>query len=463
MVLTLNPSMKKLVDSDTGTVSREIFWSKELYDQEMEQVFNRSWLFVGHVSQIPNPGDFVLSRMGEEGVIVSLDRQGKVCVSLNSCRHRGNRVCRYDEGNSFAHVCSFHGWTYDPSGALVALPFNEHGYDEMDMGKWGLKQARVELFHGSIWATWDKTAPSFHEYLGGADMYLASGLLHTDGSDNGSAVLGGVVKWRLGCNWKVPCPDTDTTHGWITHRSMALALGVGPTGNPVKPEIDRSQSVGQRRSRYTVSFPEGHTMGVTIPEMDDPSWAASGVWDDKPIIREYLREKFELRKEKLGLAAHLSVGPVIFPNEGWLGRVVRVMHPAGPAMTEIWTYFFVDQDAPTEVKDALASYYEHWYGPGGMTQQDDMENWYALTMASKGPVAQRLDLNYQMRISEPPIHGPSEFGLPGLFAHNYSDENHRRFYQRWAEVMQAKDWGEMAPTGSAALKPGATLFQGSGK
>ena len=108
-------------------------------------------------------------------------------------------------------MCSFHGWTYDATGALAALPYHENGYDDMKKEDWGLLQARVEIFHGSIWATWDKTAPSFHEYLGGADMYLASGLRHTNGEDEGSEVLGGVVKWRLGCNWKVPCPDTDTT------------------------------------------------------------------------------------------------------------------------------------------------------------------------------------------------------------------------------------------------------------
>ena len=451
-MVQLRPEMKRLVDSESGTVSREIFWNRDIYDQEMEQVFVRSWLFVGHESQVPDPGDFILSRMGEEAVVVSRGRDGKIYVFLNSCRHRGNRVCRYDQGNSFTHVCSFHGWTYDATGALVALPYHENGYDMMDKSKWGLMQARVEVFQGSIWATWDRTAPSFHEYLGGADMYLATGLMHTDGSDNGAEVLGGVVKWRLGCNWKVPCPDTDITHGWITHRSTALALGVGATGNPVRPQGDRSIAVGQTRNRYTVSFPEGHTMGVTIPEESDAGWGESGAWNERPAVREYLREQFELRKKRLGLMAHLSVGPAIFPNEGWLGRVVRIMHPQGPAMTEIWTYFFVDKDAPQEVKTELANYYELYYGPGGVTQQDDMENWYALTIASKGPVAQKLDLNYQMRISEPPLHGPSEFGMPGLFAHNYSDENHRRYYQRWAEVMQAKDWGEMAPSGAAAAK-----------
>ena len=234
-MVQLTSEMKRLVDSESGTVSREIFWNQDLYDQEMEQVFNRSWLFVGHESQIPEPGDFFLGRMGEEAVIVSRGRDEKVHVFLNSCRHRGNRVCRYDQGNSFTHVCSFHGWTYDATGALVALPYHENGYDLMDKSQWGLLQARVEVFQGSIWATWDKTAPNFHEYLGGSDFYLATGLLHTDGSDNGAEVLGGVVKWRLGCNWKVPCPDTDTTHGWITHRSTRSCAGRGSDGQPRAP------------------------------------------------------------------------------------------------------------------------------------------------------------------------------------------------------------------------------------
>jgi len=258
------------------------------------------------------------------------------------------------------------------------------------------------------------------------------------------------VKWRLGCNWKVPTPDVDRTHGWITHKSLVDAFNVGPTGIPVRQGEGgrRVGPTGPNRS-YCVAFPEGHTMGVTLPSEDDPSWADSKLWDDKPLVREYLREKYEIRKQRLGKMASLSVGPAIFPNEGWLGRVIRIMHPQGPMMTEIWTYFFVDKDAPQAVKDTLAAYYEHWYGPGGMTQQDDMENWYNLTISSKGPKARTLPLNYQLTLSTPPIHGPTEFGMPGLFTPIYSDENHRRFYQRWAEFMQASDWSELQVRDSA--------------
>ncbi|MPZ15447.1 MAG: Rieske 2Fe-2S domain-containing protein [Chloroflexi bacterium] len=449
-MVAIDRTMQKLVDRNEGTVSREIFCNQDVYDQEMQRVFLRSWLFVGHESQVPKPGDFVLSRMGEEAVIVTRDKQNRVHVLLNSCRHRGNKLCLHDRGKSKSFTCSFHGWSYDSTGALVALPYHDGGYSEMAKEKWGLASARVETFEGSIWATWDKTAPSFVDYLGGSELYLRTQLLGTDGSEDGAEVLGGLVKWRLGCNWKVPCPDVDRSHGWMTHKSLSDAFGVGPTGFPVR----RGEGGGQRAyagspRTYCVAFPEGHTMGVTIPSDDDPNWGDAGVWADKPVIREYLREKYEIRKRRLGTMASLSVGPAIFPNEGWLGRVIRIMHPQGPLSTEIWTYFFVDRDAPQEVKDALSFYYERWYGPGGMTQQDDMENWYNLTIASKGPMARTLDLNYQMRLSEPPIHGPSRFGLPGLFTPLYSDENHRRFYQRWAEFMEAKDWDELSVRESA--------------
>ena len=125
----------------------------------MEQIFARTWLIVGHTSQISNPGDFIISRMGEEKVIVTRDRKNQVHVLLNSCRHRGNMVCRYDSGNAFGFQCTFHGWVYDSTGALVTLPKVDGGYDEMPKGDWGLISARVALFQGSIWPAGIRTPP----------------------------------------------------------------------------------------------------------------------------------------------------------------------------------------------------------------------------------------------------------------------------------------------------------------
>src|SRR2546423_6561604 len=167
-MLATDYSIAKLVDASNGTIHNAIFSHPDIYQQELEQVFARMWLFVGHESQIPNPGDFVRSRMGEEQVIVTRGRDNKIYVLLNSCPHRGNMVCRYDEGHGLAFQCSFHGWTFASDGTLINLPpGTEEAYaPDLRKEEWGMLRARVEVFHGTIWANWDPDAPTFQGYLG---------------------------------------------------------------------------------------------------------------------------------------------------------------------------------------------------------------------------------------------------------------------------------------------------------
>ena len=115
-----------LVDLATGQISREIFVNDEIYQQELERLFARVWLFVGHESQIPNAGDYFVSGMGEESVILCRDRAGKVHVFLNSCRHRGMKVCRYDDGNTPVFTCPgamapMAGWSACPISARPTM------------------------------------------------------------------------------------------------------------------------------------------------------------------------------------------------------------------------------------------------------------------------------------------------------------------------------------------------------
>src|SRR5438067_11895111 len=100
MVRNTDRTLRSLVDLDRGMISREVYTSDDIYRQELEQIFMRAWLFVGHESMVPNPGDFAASRMGEEEVLLVRDAKGKIHVYLNTCRHRGMKVCRYDSGNA---------------------------------------------------------------------------------------------------------------------------------------------------------------------------------------------------------------------------------------------------------------------------------------------------------------------------------------------------------------------------
>src|SRR5437762_13177704 len=114
-------SMDSVVNNEQGWVSAAVFSHPDIYYQELEQVFGRMWLFVGHECQIPNPGDFVRSRMGEEQVIVTRGRDRRVDVLLNSCPHRGNMVCRYDFGHQPAFQCSFHDCPIAAEASLINL------------------------------------------------------------------------------------------------------------------------------------------------------------------------------------------------------------------------------------------------------------------------------------------------------------------------------------------------------
>ena len=122
--------VKKLVDVENATQAKTIFWDQDIYDQELERIFGRSWLFLTHDSLIPKNGDFVMSRMGEDKVIVSRQEDGSVEAFINSCSHRGNQVCHADSGNAKAFTCNYHGWVFGQNGDLVDVPLDTLCYHD---------------------------------------------------------------------------------------------------------------------------------------------------------------------------------------------------------------------------------------------------------------------------------------------------------------------------------------------
>ena len=223
----------ELLDPEKGRVSRDLFVDEELYAIEKERVSTRAWLFVGFEDQVRKPGDYFVSRMGEESVILSRDRDNTVHVFLNSCRHRGMKVCRYDEGNTPVFTCPYHGWSYAGDGSLVGVPRYKDAYrEELDKSQWGLVEvAQMENYKGTVWATWDPSAPSFYEYIGDLESLLGQAIAKPDGSEADIEVVRGVQKWILPSNWKFGHENflTDGYHGIPTQRSVDL-LTLSPSG-----------------------------------------------------------------------------------------------------------------------------------------------------------------------------------------------------------------------------------------
>ena len=147
--LTLRDGTKldDLIMRDTNEVSLRVMTDEELYHHEMERIFAKTWLLLGHESEIPKVGDFIIRDMAEDNVIVARDADGSVNVSLNVCPHRGMRVCLGEAGNKRVHQCIYHGWAFKPNGDFIGAPIEKekmHG-NNVEKATLNLKKARVHL------------------------------------------------------------------------------------------------------------------------------------------------------------------------------------------------------------------------------------------------------------------------------------------------------------------------------
>jgi phenylpropionate dioxygenase-like ring-hydroxylating dioxygenase large terminal subunit len=450
-----------LVDLGSGLISREIFVNDEIYREEQERIFARAWLYLGHESQIPNPDDFFVSSMGEESVILCRDRAGQIRAFLNSCRHRGMKVCRYDEGNTPLFTCPYHGWSYGTDGRLVGVPYFREAYHaRLDRAQWGLVEvAQLASYKGAVWATWDPAAPSFIDYLGDFARYLDQTLDAWDGSEGGAEVLGGIQRWRVPCNWKFPAENFsgDSYHN-ISHRSVDL-VGVGPSGSGRRdmPELNLA------RKLHIAIRERGHqTTAYLLPR----AASVPPAYRHSPVVADYFRRCEAARRQRRGDWGRLItlVGEV-FPSMAFLARqprTIAVWHPRGPHETEVWRWYLVDKAAPQEVKDFLRDYYIRYSGPAGMTEQDDMENWNYAHAASRGTIARRFPYNYTQGIgAEVENYEWEGFRLPGVVTDltqaKSSEHNLRNLYRRWAQFMEAESWDQLATPhhGAAAVAQAA--------
>ena len=297
--------LNDLVDTRQGLLDRRIFVSKDIYQQELERIFARCWLFLGHETQIPNPNDFLATYMGEDPVLLCRGADGTIRAFLNMCRHRGNRVCRADQGNATSFMCTYHGWCYSNDGKLIGVPGMKEIYSgELDMKQWGLVEvAQLGIHKGLIFATFDPKAPPLLEYLGGQENELG---VMFDRRAGGTEIIGGVHKWVMNANWKYAADNFfgDDGHHTITHMSVREV-----------PVDD-------------LSYPR--TNEEPRPYSDDIGFTrvAGG------IIRDYLLDHFDETVERIGhdLAQQAGLGHHRLPQ-----RLPELHPPHDPRLAPPWS------------------------------------------------------------------------------------------------------------------------------
>jgi Rieske 2Fe-2S family protein len=153
-------AIRKLVDSHvSGTSLEQAFYTDaDIYQRDISGIYLNSWIYAGHISEIPKTGDWFLFEMDGESVIIVRGKADEINALLNVCRHRGSRVCLEKRGCSKKLVCRYHGWSYELDGQLRNAA---HMKEDFDASGVSLKRIHVEVLEGMIYINFADNPGSF--------------------------------------------------------------------------------------------------------------------------------------------------------------------------------------------------------------------------------------------------------------------------------------------------------------
>ena len=421
------------VDAAQGVVSREAFVSDDVYRLELERIFEKGWCFLAHETEIPAPGDYVVRTLGKAPVIVIRDTDGGVKAMLNSCRHRGAKLCRSEAGNARRFVCPYHGWSYERDGRLITTTFDAHMPRGMDFSQWGLiPVARVESYCGLVFGSWDADAADLGSHLGDFRWYLDCFFARTPA---GMQVLAPPHRWRAKANWKVGALNFigDSQHVFTTH--------VGPTTlNPLRSTRAGFTKVADRSVQIITEGGHGCTLSYLAPGLGEDVYRTH----DPALTAIYATM---LKPEQLNALRHLRVAVGnVFPNlsfietqagSGEKSLILRLWHPLSGSEMEILSWVLAEKEAPERYKAAVLNSGFHNFGAAGVFEQDDIELWASATQAADNAIARRYPYSFHTGVPLldhpiPDYEGPGRAFRPVL-----AEVIQFEFMRHWDRVMTA--------------------------
>lgn len=327
-------------------VDRSVFADDEIYRSEMERLFRNGWTFVGLEAEIPSPGDFRRSWMGDLPVIMTRSRDGSVAVLENACSHRGALVALEQRGNCSTFTCPYHQWAFGNDGRLLGVPMRKKYTDGQYKARGGLRAARVETFAGLVWATFAEDAETLAEYLADAGPHIDEMLR------GGDVVVLGYHRFQVSANWKLFWENTeDAYHASLLH-NFAQALDIYQVGE-------------------NIAFENGH--GAIKWEMVSLS--------DEAMRTHLAKAKFQMKDFTLFQSHDRSPGSWnrvmgLFPNalvlEEWDMLNVRHIVPKGPDCVELHTVALGLRGESSEKLAKRARDYGNFFGPAGFAGRDDV-------------------------------------------------------------------------------------------
>ena len=358
--------LRKLVVDDVPhgqfAVHRDVYRDPEIFELEMRYIFERTWVFLGLESQIPDAHDYFTTWIGRNPVLVSRGADGQVGCFLNTCRHRGAVVCQKAQGNARFHVCQYHGWSYDSSGRSKTIKDRDDGcysaafeQDNHDL----VAIARLASYRGVLFGSLSTEVPSIEEHLGDTRFFLD---LVIDQSPHGVELVPGCSTYTFKGNWKLQLDNSlDGYHLTSVHPTFMKIVENRKSGdsNNKLATID----FAAYRSRGSFTFDHGHAV----------VWTRNPAPDIRPLyqtIDEVRGRVGEARAQWMLDTRNL----VLFPNVQFAENAslqLRIVRPISVDRTEMRSYCLAPKGEPDEAREFRLRQFEDFFNSSGLATPDD--------------------------------------------------------------------------------------------
>ena len=346
-------------------VHRDVYTDKELFELELKNIFEGTWVYLCHESQVRNPFDFYCTKIGRRSVIVSRDADGKLHGFFNTCRHRGATLCQTQGGNRKYHVCNYHGWAYDAAGRNIDIKDKAKGhytaaFDDQDHNL--IPLPRFGDYRGFIFASINPDVPSLDDHLGDGKVLID---LVADQGVNGMEVVPGRSDYTYNANWKMQMDNgMDPYHLTSTHTTFMKIVQRRAAGESANAQVESPDF----RDRFTMAagmytFRNGHSMIWN----DQPRPEAQPLWG---MIDEVRRKVGEVRAKWMVRSRNITIFPNLQFNDS-TSLVLRTYIPHAVDRTEMKVYSFAPVEEPAELRYRRVRQHEDFFNSSGMATPDD--------------------------------------------------------------------------------------------
>lgn len=420
-----------------GEVHRDVYTDPELFELEMERLWHKAWVYVGHDSQVPAPGDYYSTLIAGRPLLMVRAADGQVRVFYNRCAHRGSKIVSATSGNCGAILrCPYHGWTYRLDGTLRTVPvkagYANTGFEDTSAAR-GLAQVpQIAIHRGFVFTRLSESGPSFAEYFGES---LSSIDNLADRSPEGRLeVVGGTLRYMHDCNWKMFIENlNDTMHPMVAHESSAGAARDLWKDQP--PDAAKPMVIEQFLP-FVSNYEFFDKMGVRIFENGHSYTGVNfSIHSKYSAVPEYeaLMEKAYGAERARAILGEIRHNTVYYPNLTIKGAIqtIRVARPLAVDRTLIESFTLRLVGAPDSLLERSVTYNRLINAPTSVVGHDDMHCYRSIQEGLAAAGNEWVSINRNL------AHEPESRAIAGTY-NGTSEVSIRGQFRAWLAGMAAE-------------------------